>query len=269
MRRVLLHLFGPFSIYSYGVAIAIGLLLVNFLIQRHPRFKKLKLNDTFANILMVATLSGLVGGKLLYLLTESSEPFSLIELFSFWEGGFSILGTIIGIFGALTCYVRFLGVPVIACLDLLALYTPLLQSISRLGCFFAGCCHGISCTLPWAIKYTDAQSSAPLHIFIHPTQLYSSLLLFIIFLFMNYFLQKKLTKSGQLTAVYLMLISAQRFIVDFWRADRFFYSSLLPFKLSFYQLISLSIFIIASVSFTLLSLHREKSANHATPSESF
>ncbi len=89
-------------------------------------------------------------------------------------------------------------------LDIVAIYAPLLQSIARIGCLFAGCCHGIATTVPWAISYNDPTSFAPLGIPLHPTQIYSSLLLFGIFLILR-FVATKPQPAGKILTLYLYL----------------------------------------------------------------
>ena len=50
MRRELINICGSFSIQSYGVAIALGILIFAWLIQRHPSYKKLNLQNKFIDI---------------------------------------------------------------------------------------------------------------------------------------------------------------------------------------------------------------------------
>ena len=102
--------------------------------------------------------------------------------------------------------------------------------------------------LPWAIMYTTKECHAPLYHYIHPSQLYSSLLLLMIFLFMYSVLQHYFAYSGLLATAYLMLEAFERFIVDFFRGDQI-QCSTLPFAfLSFHQWIALSIFISAGIA---------------------
>jgi len=64
--------------------------------------------------------------------------------------------------------------------------------------------------------YTDPHTLALYDITIHPTQLYSSAILFMIFLFMYFIGQHIFKKTGQLFAAYLILAAVERFVTDFW-----------------------------------------------------
>jgi len=220
MRRELLHIYGPFSIHSFGLFIVIGLFVFVKLIEKHPLYRRLGLEDKFLKLLVTGVLAALVGGRVLSIISYPEAFESIWQMISPWEPGYSILGTIIAVALVVPYCLKRLGVPILPFLDLVALYAPLLQSISRIGCFFAGCCHGASTTAPWGVTYTDPQSSAPLHVRLHPSQLYSSLVLFGIFLLLFFVVQRRVRRPGQLAAAYLMLVSLERFAVDFFRGDR-------------------------------------------------
>lgn len=253
MRRELLHIYGPFSIYSYGLFIALGLLVFLWLIRRHPQFTKLNLQEYFNPILIISIITGVFGGRLLYTLTEPGGVTSISEFFAYWQGGFSILGCIIAICIMLPVLLRYLQIPVLPFLDLVSIYAPLLQSISRIGCFCAGCCYGVATNVPWAVLYTDIQSSAPLHVYIHPTQLYNSLALLGIFTLQYFVLQRVFTKPGQLLCSYLFFVSLERFLVDFWRDDRTFFASPMLADFSVNQWVALGIIFAACCAFLFIS----------------
>ena len=258
MQRELIHIYGPFSIYSYGLAIAIGLALIVWLIQRHPKFSRLNLQDHFTSIVSVGILSGLFGGRLLYTLSESDGATSLSDFFAYWYGGFSVLGCILGVTIALPLWLRYCKVPVLPFLDLLAIFAGLLQGISRIGCFCAGCCYGLPTNVPWAVMYTDLDSSAPLGIYIHPTQLYSTAIFLCIFALFYCILQYRLVKPGQLFCAYLVCASLERFTVDFWRADRTFFDNPSYAVFSINQWIALGIVAGASIAFVFFTQRSKK-----------
>lgn len=251
MKFKLLHIWGPFSIHSYGLFITLGIFAFTWLIRKHKQFTQLKLQNKFIEILMVGIISGLVGGRLLSIIVEPETFNGLLEMIAFWQGGFSVLGSVLGVLAVVPWYLKKINVPILPFFDLAAIHAALLQSIARLGCFFAGCCYGITTHLPWATTYTDPQTIAPLHVPLHPTQLYSSATLFVIFLLMYFVIQNRFKKPGQLLTIYLMLASTERFIIDFWRADRV----LIGNTFSFTQLIALGIVISSAV---FLSCVRKK-----------
>ncbi len=255
MWHTLFNVYGPISIHSYGLMIAIGLLAFLYLIKRNPHFHALKLEDSFMGILLVGIIAGLVGGRLLFLATAPEFFTGLFDLIAFWQGGFRILGAVIAILITLPVYLSLVKVPIIPLLDLLAIYAPMLQSISRIGCFLAGCCHGIVTTRPWGIIYTDTQSSAPLYVCLHPTQLYSAIGLMIIFTGMYFFFQHRFAKPGQLISIYIALVSLERFVIDFWRGDR---EAGPMFSLD--QQIAAALFIAALIGLVMSSFYRKRRA---------
>lgn len=258
MSRELVHIFGPLSIQSFGLIIAIGLALFTWLVKRHPRRKKLMNVQQFSEVLLIGVISGIVGGRLLYVMEEFHAMESFWDAISFWEGGFSILGSLIAVPIAATIYLKKNKIPILPFLDLVALYGPLLQSISRIGCFVAGCCYGKVCSLPWAITYTASNSMAPTHMPLHPTQLYSSAILFFIFLFMRFVASKWCTIPGQLIALYLFLASAERFTVDFWRANRELFGSRHLAFFSVHQWLALGIGIVTMLTFAGLTIRSKQ-----------
>ncbi len=246
MRHTLFTIYGPISIHSYGLMIAAGLLLFLYLIKYNIRFHTLRLENKLSSIMLVGVLAGLFGGRILSLITDPTSFTQISDLFTFWQGGFSILGTVIAILVAVPLYLKIIHVPIFPFLDLIAIYAPLLQAISRIGCFFSGCCYGIITTKPWGIIYTDHQSAAPLYVCLHPTQLYSAIGMLIIFALMYFIFQHKFIKTGQLICLYLIAISLERFFVDFWRADK---DSATLFSIN--QHIAIGILITATVGFII------------------
>jgi phosphatidylglycerol:prolipoprotein diacylglycerol transferase len=252
MRRVLLPIYGPFAIHSYGLAIAIGLFITIYLVRQHPWFQQLKLEDRFTEIILLCMISALIGGRCLFLLTEPEHIRSFGDIWAFWQGGLSLLGAILGVLAVLPFYLYRMGIPILRFFDLAALHAPLLQSIARVGCFFAGCCYGRMTEYSWGVIYTDTLSSAPLNLCIHPAQLYSAFSLLIIFMILYFFLQKVFTKPGEILCSYLVLMGAERFLTDFWRADQTFFSFDPNHLFSANQIISLMIIAGALLGFFLI-----------------
>jgi len=220
INPILLHLWGPFSIHAYGTCIAIGIIIALWLLHKDVMIQRLISPANLATSLQLMIVSGYLGGRILCLLSEDTQNQDFWLIFKFWEPGLSILGCIIGIFIALLTFLSIKKIPILAFTDRIAVYSPLVQSFGRLGCFFAGCCYGQSTTAWWSVVYNHSEHMAPLSISLHPTQLYSSGILFCIFLFLYGYLQHHVKKVGMLTCSYLMLVSSERFIVDFWRWDR-------------------------------------------------
>ena len=183
MSPIIFSLYGPFAIHAYGVCIALGVILGFFLLTHDKKLQKIISHDQLVTTLQLMIFSGYLGGRLGFLISESCSLQDYLMLFKFWQPGLSILGGIIGILGALGGYLWFKKIPILIYLDRVAIYAPLVQSFGRLGCFFAGCCYGVQSSAWWSVSYTDPYHMAPLHVPLHPSQLYSAAILFGLFLF--------------------------------------------------------------------------------------
>ena len=95
---------------------------------------------------------------------------------------------------------------------------------------------------------------APLHIKLPPTQLYSSarylLILFVVLKSLSRYYQ---IGTGRFALLYLMGMSLERFLIDFFRGDRIMNGHPVYGFLSFHQWIALALFCIASLGFLYLS----------------
>lgn len=244
MSPKLLPLYGPIAIHVYGVCIALGVIVGFYLLLQDKKAQQLITESQLFDILCLALIAGIVGGRVLWAFEVWDTLESITTIFTLWHPGYSILGTLCAVIPSLWFYFFYKKIPVLRFLDRLAVYAPLMQAIARIGCFFTGCCYGVATNVPWAITYTHPDTLAPLQIALHPTQLYSTVLLFILFLFL-FFFQNNFQRKGQLAGLYLMGTSCQRFLVDFLRADR----TLIHTTLSLHQGIACGIFIIGLLLF--------------------
>lgn len=245
MYPILLNIYGPFAINTYGTLIAIGLLVSFMLALHNKRYKKLiESLDSFA-VLSWIIGGGLIGARLLYLTIEAPATAHWYEFFILWQGGWSEQGGILGVLAALAlyswCHQKTLDKKsLITVFDLIGTYAPVLHGFGRIGCFFAGCCYGAPTTSTWSIVYTNPATLAPLYVPLYPTQLYSAALFFGIFALIT-FVNHLWYRPGLSFALYLSLASLTRFGIDFLRDDRIYCTS--SFKLiawfSLYQWLSL------------------------------
>lgn len=222
INPIFLHVWGPLSIHAYGVFIALGACIAFTLVLRDQMLKKIISTDDLATSSQLIVLSGYFGGRICCMLSQREPIDDYLFLIKFWEPGYSILGSIIGITATLVCYLHLKKIPILQFADRISLYAPLVQSFGRIGCFFAGCCYGKALIAWWSVTYTDPYHMAPLHQSLHPSQLYSSAMLFMIFIYLFFVAQKKFKKQGMIFCTYLLCASAERFTIDFIRSDRSF-----------------------------------------------
>lgn len=93
---------------------------------------------------------------------------------------------------------------------------PLLYSISKLGCFFAGCCEGIKYDKIFNVTYLgDVAHVTNIRLF--PVQFVESLLFFILFLIVFYFIYIKKIDFKICFFINLVTCSFLKFLLDFLR----------------------------------------------------
>lgn len=239
MYRELAHIYGPFSINTFGLFIALGLIVFTILVLHDKRARSLVSTEQFLNIFSIGFIAAIAGGRILYVLTAWNTLETFWDSFAVWRGGFSVLGSLLGILAVIPWYLSTKNIPILPFLDLVATYIPLAQSIARWGCFFAGCCYGLPTSSALGIVCPEPLDERLHGLKLYPTQLFSSALLFVIFLILYFIIKPRTTKPGQLTCAYLLLMSIERFTVDFWRADREFIG--VSSTLSVAQLIAIAI----------------------------
>jgi phosphatidylglycerol:prolipoprotein diacylglycerol transferase len=244
LPRILFPLYGPFCVQSYGLMIALSLVISTYLLLRDKRRASIISQDQLMHLLTIAIIVGVVGGRVLHVLSCYDEYQSIAAILALHEGGFSILGTTIALIMVIPWYLKRMQIAILPFLDLLCTYAPLTQAVARLGCLFAGCCYGLATDSCMAITYTDIYSLAPVGIPLHPTQLYSSISFLLIFCIMIV-CKRHPGWAGRDTLIFLTLFSAQRFIIDFWRGDRIFSSFGVSYTISFHQWVALFLGIVS------------------------
>lgn len=216
MRNELFSI-GPFTVYGYGVMLAVAILSAG--VSATYRAKKLNLNaDIIIDITLWCALGGIVGAKLLYVITMFNAILQNPRILLNVTEGFVVYGGIIG--GILTGYVfaRRKKLDFLKYFDLIMPSIALAQGFGRIGCIFAGCCYGIATDASKLHIIFNQSAHAPNGIPLVPTQTISSILNFLHFFILIFYARNK-KNDGQVAALYLTLYSAGRFILEFFRGD--------------------------------------------------
>jgi phosphatidylglycerol---prolipoprotein diacylglyceryl transferase len=215
MKPVLLEIF-HISIYGYGTMIAIGICAAVLLATRRARQRKYD-EDSFLNMCIFAIISGILGGKLLYIITDIKLIIQDPSLLKDIGSGFVIYGAIIGGGIAVFVYCKRKGWNVPKVFDLAIPSIPLAQGFGRIGCFLAGCCYGKETILRIGVEFKNSPF-APSGVNLHPTQIYSSIFDFCLAFFLLWY-DRKERKDGRIFSMYVIIYSIGRFFVEFLRND--------------------------------------------------
>lgn len=176
-------------------------------------------------------IGGVVGAKLLYVLTVLPEiigswdvlaahPAALLDVLL--SGGLVFYGAVAGALAAAVLYTRAYDIALVSYLPALVPTFPLFHAIARIGCFCAGCCHGVEAD--WGIAYTHALA-APNGVPLVPVQLIEAGCNAAIFLVLLAYVLRDgpagsdPARSIGVLGLYLVLYSPVRFALEFWRGD--------------------------------------------------
>lgn len=198
-------------IQTYGVMVLIGFFAAYFTVK--IRAKKAGYKTDIFYLSVWALVGGFVLAKVLYWITVAGRMVtaigsigSTITFGAFFKdyvlSGFVFYGGLIGGAIAVAWYLHDERQKFSDFVNVVIPAIPLGQAFGRIGCFFAGCCYGDVCITANTIL---------------PVQLVESACNFAIFGILLLVLRNKKRPIG--LALYLMMYSVVRFILEFFRED--------------------------------------------------
>jgi phosphatidylglycerol:prolipoprotein diacylglycerol transferase len=213
---------GPWTLHSYGVLLALAFVAGLWVVSRQARRQGLE-PTVMTDLAIYVLIGGLVGAKLLLVVvdwrTYMKNP---AELWSVLKSGGVFYGGLLGGMAVGAWYTIRHKIDVWKALDVLAPAVVLGQAIGRFACLAAGCCHGRPTDVAWAVTYRDMYSfrtvGTPIDVPVHPVQIYESLAAIVIFVVLLRMAQRK-TFDGQVAIAYVLLYSVARFVVEYYRGD--------------------------------------------------
>lgn len=233
------------TIYTYGLLVAVAFIISSWLITKEAARQGLPA-ETVSTWTLVLLACGILGARILYVILNWQDfAGDLLEIFKLQHGGLIWFGGFAGSLIGGIVFLRMRQLPVLKVLDICAPYVALAQAIGRIGCFYNGCCYG---------KPSIFGIYFPVHEqVLFPSQILDSLTLLAVFVLLKIM---KVSRDGRVFAAYLMLVSVQRFVLEFVRGDiRPFY-----FHLSFYQWVCAGLFALGVVLFFLVPKRSAKAA---------
>ncbi len=210
--------FGSITLYTYGLFVGLGFLAaVAFAGKQAKKYDIVQ--DEMTDLFFLILISSILGARILYVVVNFNEFTSdPISVFKIWNGGLVFYGGFIGAVIAAFLFIQKKGLPLGKTADIIAPAIALGHAIGRIGCFFAGCCYGQQCDLPWAVTFKDPASLAPLHIDLHPTQIYEAISNFILF-FVLIAIDRKKQIDGITFWFYIFLYGLLRAFIETFRGD--------------------------------------------------
>ena len=234
---------GSVGLHTYGLFILLAFCCAFML--THVRALRIGLHpDRLLGIYIAAFVGGLLGGRILYTLAVDLDRFLANPLTLFQPSGFAVYGGVIGGTIAVAILALAQGIRPWKLADIAGPAVLLGMGIGRIGCVFAGCCHGaeaphahdaigllpesfeggqiwLSSLFPYlTMEFASGTESVsrikdtPLY----PTQLWSVFLLLGLAAFLSWLWERK-RFDGQIAALSLMLEPLYRITVESFRAD--------------------------------------------------
>ena len=219
MRQILFEI-GPIKLYSYGLMIAIGVILAFMVAEQRSTKKGLDPERIFSLGIWCA-IGGFLGAKVLYVITEYEKLFAGHMTFRDLMYGFVVYGGIIGgiLAGYLYCKVKKLNF--LKYFDIVMPSIALAQGFGRIGCFLAGCCYGRETDAWYGMEFNHSVYYNMIGVKVIPTQLIMSAANFVHFFLLVFIANKvyKAGKDGVIAGCYLLFYSIGRFFIEFLRDD--------------------------------------------------
>ena len=213
---------GSFPVNTYGVFLALAFLAAIFVTAKLAARDGLP-KDRIYDLCLWLLLSSLIGSKVLMLFTEAEYRQNPKLLFSldFLRSGGVFYGGLLGAIIVGYFLMRRWKLPWWKTADACAPGIALGNVLGRQGCFSAGCCWGKPTSLPWGVRFTELGheiTGVPTNTPLHPTQLYESFAMLLVFFFLLW-LHKRKKFSGQVILAYAFIYAAVRFMIEFVRDD--------------------------------------------------
>lgn len=214
---------GNFPINTYGVLLALGMLLALFVAARLAARDGLP-RERIYDLGLWTLIGGLLGSKILMFFAEDNVDVLSLD---FLRSGGVYYGGFIGGFLALALLIRWYKLPFWKVADAFAPGLALGQAIGRQGCFAAGCCWGKPTDSFLGVHFTEHAhefTGVPIYgptgesLYLHPTQLYESITMLIVSGILIY-LHRKKKFDGQVLVAYAIIYGIVRFSIEFLRDD--------------------------------------------------
>ena len=239
----------------YSLAYILGI-LIGWYLSKKIFIKNDEINRKFDDYIGYIIIGIILGGRLGYVLFYNLNYYSnnILDVLKIWEGGMSFHGGLIGVIIASILFTKKNNDDVFKYLDIVALVAPIGILFGRIANFINSELYGHESSVPWAVQFIKIDN-----LYRHPSQLYEAFLEgFILFLILLIFWKKKyLEKTGIISALFLIIYSIFRFIVEFFRVpdEQIGY---FIFNLTMGQIISLIFFIFGLFLFLIKNENKKK-----------
>lgn len=198
-------------LWWYGLSYALGFLNAHLFLRRRRHDLGLSLRAVY-DLTLFLTAGVLVGGRSLVVFSNEwtfyREHLSLIP--AVWLGGLATHGLIVGGGTGVLLYCLIHRRPFRPVFDTLAVAAALILGCGRIGNFIDGQIVGAVTTVPWAVRFPEADG------FRHPVVLYDGLKNFLLIPLLLW-VRRRGAPPGRVAALFLFLYPFLRIFIDLLR----------------------------------------------------
>jgi phosphatidylglycerol---prolipoprotein diacylglyceryl transferase len=133
---------GPMPLYGFGVFLS-GALIAGWVLAQRLAEREGLSRDVIARCYFATAVSGLIGARVLYVLTNLRDFHSLADMLAFRSGGLVFYGGVLGGFVGSLVSLRRTRMPWLAWADIAAPCLVTGSMLGRMGCYLAGCDYGV------------------------------------------------------------------------------------------------------------------------------
>ncbi|MSP09050.1 MAG: prolipoprotein diacylglyceryl transferase [Flavobacteriaceae bacterium] len=220
MKPELFHIAG-LTIYGYGFCILVGVIAAFF----HLYLNRVRLGmdvDSISTVILICFVGVFLGGKVFYFLEDPAGHWSRMDqFFGDLGNGFVFYGSFLVTLLMLWVWMRKIGWDFWDKMDDIGIAGAFVHGFGKLGCFLAGCCHGVVCGNPnYGVVFNDVKSHAePLGEALYPVQLWDSGIVFFSIAMMLWMQRRGKAFGGQLFFFYALIYGVGRFFTESYRGD--------------------------------------------------
>ena len=234
---------GSFAVRWYGLLFAssffFGYIMMNKIFKNEGLGE-----DVLDRLTIYMALGTILGARLGHCFFYEPDYYlkNPSEILMIWHGGLASHGAAIGILTALWYFAKREKKDYIWILDRIVITVALSGFFIRMGNLMNSEIYGVETKVPWGFIFLNNYETVPKH----PTQIYEALVYLAIFilLYKLYWIKKGEHYQGLLISLFLILVFASRFFIEFLKEDQVAFEATM--KLNMGQLLSIP-FVLAGV----------------------
>lgn len=220
---------GPLSLRTFGLVVAIGVLIGAWLAARYGEDHRIP-RDTTYSLAMRMVVAGVIGSRITFVLTHLDDLDSPLDAFAIWEGGLQFSGGFVfAVVAGYPVYRHWNRLTRWHSLDGYAYGLCIGLGIGRIGCYSVGEHFGSRTSFPLGVRYDGGSvreellGTVPLTegTVFHQTALYELFYMLVLFAVLTYvlYLRKQRPGPGVAMAIFCGFYGVARFASDALRVN--------------------------------------------------